>query len=317
MDLYDTAMRFPWQLAPQHPALRYAELRQAGLTKGQTYWRTGRSGLSRPHHGAYLTGGVAPGLVDRIRAALLVVPSLAVLGFHTAAQLYGFGVARTDTIHLLVPAGTPFPQRRGITAHQVVLPVGDPVDVLGLPCVTPARCAVDLARHLRRVDALPVLDAALFCGVCGVEDLLVEVKRHDGLRGVCQARELAALANGRAECRQESQLRLILHDGGVRGLVSQFPVPDDLGCLARHRIDLADPDRQVGIEYDGSSHLDRRRLRTDRERHNWLESRGWSMRYFTDHDLYARPDSIIETVTSARRSRENSRAWRSTSRNLP
>ena len=65
-------------------------------------------------------------------------------------------------------------------------------------------------------------------------------------------------------------------------------------------LDLADVEHRIGVEYDGSSHLDRNRLRDDRARHNWLESHGWRMRYFTDRDLYRRADYILRTVRAAR-----------------
>lgn len=302
MDLYAEAMRLPLELLRRsrpHP-VTYRELRYRGLSREAVRWRVSRQRLLRSHHGIYLGFPDLPDLLDRARAALRAAPPLAVLGAHTAAQLYGFGVARTNTIHLLLPAGTPFPQRPGITAHQVSLPIGPPVELFGLPCAPPMRCAVDLARLLPRRDALPVLDAALFAGVCEPDQLSLEVLRHRGLRGVRQARELISLADPRPECRQESQLRLILHDGKLDGFVPQFPVLDDFGRV-RHRVDLGDPDRLIAVEYDGSSHLDPHRLRADRTRHNWLSQRGWSVRYFTSTDLYQYPQKILTTITAARR----------------
>ncbi|MGW4466040.1 hypothetical protein [Micromonospora sp. NPDC004704] len=309
MDLYAEAMRLPLQLlrtSNPHP-VTYRELRHQGLSREAVRWRASRRRLQHPHHGVYLGRPDLPDLLDRARAALCAAPPLAVLGVHTAAQLYGFGVARTNTIHLLVPAGTPFPQRPGITAHQVVLPVGPPVTLFGLPCTPPTRCAVDLARILPRRDALPILDAALFAGVCDPEQLWLEVVRHRGLRGVRQARELIPLADPRPECRQESQLRLILHDGKLDGFIPQLPVLDDFGYV-RHRLDLGDPHHLIAAEYDGSSHLDSQRLRADRTRHNWLSERGWSVRYFTASDLYQNPHKILATLTAARQSARRSRA---------
>jgi very-short-patch-repair endonuclease len=306
MDLYAEALRLPRQLQPTRPQpVAYRDLRCLGLTEGAVRSRASRQWLLRPHHGIYLEGPELPNLLDRARAALCAAPPLAVLGFQTAAQLYGFGVVRTSAIHLLVPAGTPFPQRPGIAAHQVVLPIGPPVELFGLPCAPPARCAIDLARVLPRHAALPVLDAALFSEACQPEHLEREVIRHRGLAGVRQARDLVPLADHRSECRQESQLRLLLHDGGLRGFVPQLPVLDDFGRV-RHRLDLGDPEHLVAVEYDGSSHLDSRRLYADRIRHNWLSERGWSIRYFTARDLHHHPHNVIQTVTAARRSRANS-----------
>jgi very-short-patch-repair endonuclease len=312
MDIYDQARVFPQRLRGDAPSRPGTDLRAAGVTRAALSWRTSRGRLARPHRGIYRSHAGAPDLLDRIRDALLVAPAEAVVGFHTAAALHGFGVVTSRTVHLMVPAGAPFPQRPGITVHQVAVPIGDPQLILGVPCAPAERCAVDLARTVRRADAITVLDAAVRTGTCPVDSLQREVARHSGLRGVRHVRELVTLADPRAECRQESQLRLILHDARLRVFEPQVEVCGGDG-MPRYRIDLADRQRRVGVEYDGTSHLDRIRLRTDRNRHNWLASRGWTMRYFTDHDLYHRPDRIVavvrETVRTCppRRSRANTR----------
>ena len=64
-------------------------------------------------------------------------------------------------------------------------------------------------------------------------------------------------------------------------------------------VDLAYAHQKVGVEYDGASHLTRDRIRADRARHNWLEERGWAMRYFTDRDIYRTPDRVVEIVARA------------------
>jgi very-short-patch-repair endonuclease len=69
----------------------------------------------------------------------------------------------------------------------------------------------------------------------------------------------------------------------------------------RFRLDLGYLEARVGLEYDGESHVDRRRLRMDRQRHNWLVGRGWRMRYFTADDLYRRPAHVLQVVRAALR----------------
>lgn len=205
-------------------------------------------------------------------------------------HFWGFGVIATDSIHAVVPQATRYPQRRGIVAHQSVLPM-QTTRILGAPCLPAARCAIDLAKTLSRRDALPVLDAALFAEACDHNELLTELKLHDGLRGVRQARELVPLADPRAQCKQESQLRLIICDAGLVGFEPQLPVFDKEGHC-RYYLDLGNPHTKVAAEYDGSSHLDRARLQSDRSRHNWLETHGWHLRYFTARDLYTTPHAV-------------------------
>jgi hypothetical protein len=297
VDLYRDAQDFPRTLRGRNLLASPADLRAGGLSVSATKWRARRGPLTRAHRGVYLVGATLPDLLDRVRAALRVGPDEAVVGFHTAAALLGFGVVEDPGIHLVVPGGGPVPHRPGIVIHESTLPLDKPEIVLGVPCTPAARCALDLARALPRTDALSTLDAALAAGACAADDLAVELARHDRLKGIRQARDLVPLADPRPQCRQESHLRLVLHDGGVGDLVPQHELDDD---GIRYFLDLADVRRRIGIEYDGSSHLDRNRLRADRERHNWLESHGWRMRYFTDRDLYRRPAYIIRTVTAAR-----------------
>ena len=296
-DLYENARQAPLLLAGRRNARSTDEMLASGLTRHALHWRTTQGRIRRPQRGLYLPGEAD--LLDVARAALSVCPPGTVLGYHTAAALLGFGVLASRSVHVVVGPEMAVPQRRGITVHQSVLAI-EPAEALGLPCTPAARCAVDLARVLGRTDALPVLDAALHARACDLDDLLGEVKLHDGLRGVRQVRELVPLADPRAQCRQESQLRLVLHDGGLPGFVPQWPVRDEDGVI-RYYLDLANPRTRVAAEYDGSSHVER--LRSDRERHNWLDERGWRMRYFTSWDLYDHPSSIVPRLIRAARER--------------
>jgi very-short-patch-repair endonuclease len=243
-------------------------------------------------------GSPAPDLLDTVRAALAVCPPGAVVGFHTAAALLGFGVAESATVHVVVRAGSAFPQRRGIIAHQSVLPWGTQVVVRGVPCTRAARTAIDLARTLPCRDALAVLDAALAVGACDNNELAAEVRVQHGLRGVRRAQDLVPVADGRSQCAQESRLRLVLLDGGLDTFEPQLPVQGPDGRM--RYVDLGERRARVGAEYDGVSHLDRPRMREDRRRHNALETLGWRMRYFTDDDIYRRPDEVVRVLTAAR-----------------
>jgi hypothetical protein len=275
---------------------RYSDLVADGLTRAQVDGQIGEGGLVRATRGVYGLGGISAD--DSLRALFLRLPPGAVLGFQSAAALYGFDVLPPTVVHVVVPAGTVRPRIRGVRAHEAIVPVDESTLLGGVPCVSAARCAVDLARTLRRMDALPLLDTALRSRACTPDDLAVEVLRHEGLKGVRQARELIPAADPRPECRQESQLRLVVIDAGLPVPEPQLWVRDEYGTL-RYRLDLGYRERRVGLEYDGRSHSEQGRLRSDRERMNWLDNHGWTMRYFTDRDLYQRPSYIVSEVRSA------------------
>jgi len=258
--------------------------------------RLDRGELLRVRRGVYAADPVDDD--ERLRAVFLALPEGTVLARHSAAERLGFGVLRAEGVHVVLPPGVARPRLPGVVVHEAVLPLPEPVLVRGIPCAPPSRCAIDLARTVRRLDALPVLDAVLRTGLVGTEDLLAEVTRHRGLKGVRQARELVSLADGRAGCRQESQLRLVLVDGGLPAPQPQLWVCDTAG-VRLYRLDLGYERKRVGVEYDGVSHLDRDRLRHDRQRGNWLAANGWTMRHFTDRDLYRRPGHIVDSVRAA------------------
>ena len=124
---------------------------------------------------------------------------------------------------------------------------------------------------------------------------------------MCQARQLIPLADARAECPQESQLRLVIIDAGLPAPEPQLWIYDGAG-RGIYRIDLAYGPKRIGLEYDGASHMERERLRGDRYRMNWLASRGWTMRYFTDEDLYRRRFHLLDVVRAAL-APDRSRSW--------
>lgn len=278
---------------------RYRDLMAGGTTRGQVNGLIGSGGLVRADRGVYSLSAGAERIdtSDFIRALFLRLPPGAALGFQSAAAGYGFGTV-PDAVHVVIPAGTVRPRIRGVRVHEAVVPIVDVDNRVGVPCVPAARCAVDLARTVRRMDALPILDAALRVQACTSADLAVEVLLHERLKGVRQARELIALADPRAECPQESQLRLVILDAGLPAPEPQVWVSDVDGTML-YRLDLAYREQRVGLEYDGVSHADRSRMRVDRERMNWLDDHHWTMRYFTDWDLYRRPSYIVAKVRSA------------------
>ena len=302
-DVYDDAIAVPRILRGNRSPRSYADLIASGASPAALRWAVVKTRTARPFRGTYLPGGLS-GLLDVIRCALLVSPRACALGYHTAALLYGFGVVGSDSVHIVVPVSTPVPQRRGVVAHESVVPFGHIVDLFGLPCLPAARCAIDLARALPRPDALAVLDAALRSGAVNRAELEAGLARHIALRGIVQGRELVPLATPAAECRQETHTRLLLHDARLPAPKPQLEVLDEWG-VERYRLDLGFEEQRVGLEYDGASHLDRRRMRGDRSRHNWLSDRGWTMRYFTDEDLYRRPDHLVSTARSALLSRRS------------
>jgi hypothetical protein len=242
----------------------------------------------------------------RLSAATLDIGRPVPACLHTAAELHGFGVLAESLTHVAVGTDLPCRRRDDLWPHQLALA---PCDLTTLRCgalVTHAdRTAVDLARGLPRLDALPVLDAALIAGVCTRESLDRELVRHAGLPGVLQARELIPLAATGPDSPQESRMRLRCHDAGLPPPTLQLPVCDTRG-RPRRWLDLGWEKAKVGLEYDGEeAHEGERNRRDDARRHNWLEDDEWAMFYATDLDIFRDHAALMAKVARAieRRSR--------------
>ncbi|MFV2022001.1 DUF559 domain-containing protein [Micromonospora sp. LOL_023] len=281
---------------------RYRALRSTGFGEGEIRGLLDRGQLWRPFNDTYLPATVARQLpYARLRALSARLPPTALICRQSAAILHGFGdfvvAPKDDRVHVMLPAGVARPRFRGVIIHETALPA-EPCLVDGVACTSPARTAVDLARTSSRMDALPALDGAVRLGGCDIEDLVLEVAMHSGLPGVVMVRDLLRRVDAGAQCRQESQLRLIVTDGDLPRPQTQIKVLDG-PFVTRYVIDLGWEESRVGAEYDGRSHLTAERARHDRERHNWLAARGWRMRYFTAVDIYRRPRGVVAVLRQA------------------
>ena len=162
----------------------------------------------------------------------------------------------------------------------------DVVEIGGLAVTSPLRTALDLGRLLWRFDALGALDQFLRIGVVA-DELIAEVDRFKGFRGVVQLRFLAPLADPRAESLAESALRLHWKDAGLPSPELQWWVYDEHG-IAVFRLDLALPEVLFAAEYDGIEfHTGDHDRAYDQGRRSWLaDCRCWVMEVFVNDDLY-------------------------------
>ena len=69
------------------------------------------------------------------------------------------------------------------------------------------------------------------------------------------------------------------------------------------RVDLAYPEYQIGIEYEGDDHRERTRFRADIQRVNAIEAAGWKIIRITYDDIYPNPDKFLANVRESIRRR--------------
>ncbi len=262
-----------------------------------------RAGLVRSVlHGVHVVAQAPDDLRTRAQALALVVPAEAVVCDRTAAWLHGVDVLPRSAVHEPPPVQVAHTddtrvRRPGVDGLRRGLLPRDVASVHGVRVTAPLRTGLDLGRLLWRYDALAALDGFLRLGV-DHEELLAEVERFRGYRGVRQLRTLAPLADARSESVAESAVRLSWIDAGLPRPQLQIWVEGDAG-VPRYRLDLGLEEVRFGVEYDGEEfHTTAADRRHDERRRDWLrDERGWTIVVLTQADVYGphrRPIELLQ-----------------------
>ena len=257
--------------------------------------------LRRVLRGVYVDAAADDDALMRARALSLVVPPAAVVTDECAAWVRGIDLlARGD--HVVPPPVTTVQTHvRGGGGHRTgdrrMLLARDVEILHGVRVTTSLRTGLDLARTRSRFRGIAALDAMLRTRDFSHDQLLREVERFQGFRGVVRLRTLAPLADARAESPAESVLRLVWLDAGLPVPVLQIPVTDDAGRDV-YRLDLGLPEIRYAAEYDGLAWLGSptRRAR-HRRRRAWLrDERGWIVDVLGADELFAHPGRAVEIL---------------------
>lgn len=244
-------------------------------------------------HGVYGVAQLPDTIGTRCAALRLVVPDSAIVTDRTAAWLHGVDIQHRSAVYVPPPISV-FSvsesrlRRPGIASGIRELRPRDIMCVDGFRVTSPLRTACDLGRLLWRFDALAALDGFLHLGLSHNE-LLAEVERFKGYRGVRQLRALAPLADSRAESPPESALRLHWYDAGLPRPEPQVWVYDNDGT-AVYRVDLALEEVAFGAEFDGKEfHSTDEDREYDADRRQWMsDHRNWTFEIFVAEDVYGR-----------------------------
>lgn len=276
------------------PVFRGRDAVAAGLlTKGQ---------LRGPRVRRVLRGVYAPAqvpLTHRVRCAaagLVIDPAAQITGTSMATVL-GVPLARdSDDVSVLVPEASQQERYVGISFRRVSaeLDPGGPWESTHL--ADPCRMGFDLAARSPLPTAVGRLDAVVRAGLLDVGAMSRWLRgRRDN--DVVAVRAAVALVDPRAESVPESELRVVLGLGGVV-TVPQFTVTH-LGRFVA-RVDLAVPEQQVAIEYDGAWHALREQLEVDRRRVTALREAGWVVVHVTA-SMLRDPVEVVRVVRRALR----------------
>jgi hypothetical protein len=247
----------------------------------------------------YVVAHADLGLVDWVRAALLVLPSDAVASHLTAARLRGFDARGRDSLEFSTntAAVTELP---GVILHRRIGRLTS-YDVDGIPTTGPDRTFVDCATILGIVQLVQLAEHLLHIGAT-TRDTLAQYCHDRHIDGVRRARRAMSFVMTGAESPMETLVRLLL-------VFARLPCPTpnqwifDSDGRRVARVDLLYERYMVVVEYDGWHHeRDGRQRQRDRERREVLESLGYRLIVVTNEDLRT-PQSIPWRVYNVLRER--------------
>jgi AbiEi antitoxin C-terminal domain len=268
---------------PAEPFLRSACM-PSGISLAGTEELLEAGLLRQPLRGVLVRSDLPDSVELRAAQVRLVLPEGAALCRATSAWLLGIDARpvgahrRLPTVECAVPVGREPVRRPGVQCFVTDLRADDVTEIAGLPCTSPARTAIDLARWSTPGMGLAILDAMARRALIDPLDLRERVERWRGDRFIGQARRLISFCDPLAESYGESWLRLRFLDAGFPLPHLQISVVDDAGVEV-YRLDLGYPQFRYSWEYDGEEfHLGLEAEAADRRRRADLERRwGWSV----------------------------------------
>ena len=233
----------------------------------------------------------------RCAAIKLVLPPDAVIGFATAAWLYGADVRdRRDTsIHVIAQRGDQI-RRAGVSATSALLADEDVTQVHGLPVTSPTRTAFDLARRGDLIEAVVGVDAMLNRGGADLDELTHYTAAHRGWRWIRTVDRALLHAESLSQSPMETRQRMRLIQAGLPRPRAQTPIVDEHGHVFAY-IDNGYEQWRVGADYDGEPHAGR--WRYDLERQERIRDQGWWHRRFTSLHITGAWPQMVRQVGAA------------------
>ncbi len=233
-------------------------------------------------------------------AAYLYARGRGVLSGYSAAELLGASCAPRGTRPEVTGQGR-LQDHPGLVLHRDALRGDEVLQHAHLAVTSHLRTAYDLARWCDDlVEAVVAVDALANRGRFAPAEVLHLAGRYPRARGRRRLGRVVALADARAGSPMETRLRLLLVLGGLPTPQVQWAVQDERRRRAVW-LDLAYPERRIGIEYDGDDHVRPGRVLQDIGRGTDLVDQGWHLYRFTKRDIYGDPAEIVAKIDRALR----------------
>jgi hypothetical protein len=279
----------------------------AAMRRGVSRRRLRAKDIQIPLRGVrIITGELAANRFERARQQLLrgsrAYSTIAPTGFAfshvTAARLYGMPLpARLELTEAVDVAYLDVHVRReGVVGHRVKDVVVRFID--GLPVVAPELAWIQLA-PLLSVNELVIAGDHLVrrkMPASSLHRIRSAMIAHTGARGMKKARAAFDLMRARTDSPKESEVRLIIVDGGLPEPLVNVTITVNGEWVGTP--DLAYPKLKIAIEYQGDHHRDEGTYNDDIIRREMFEAAGWTVIQITKRQL-RHPQHVVSRIRSA------------------
>lgn len=222
------------------------------LAAGLIPERTMRTKYEQMYPGVFMPREAKPTARQRADGAWLWSKRRGVLAGQSAAVLHG-----TKWIEGKYPSELLHDNREApelLVVRSEAVNDDEITRIAGMRVTTPARTGFDIGRHTtNRLHAVQRYDALACATGLKVSDVEAVAAAHPGARGLPRLRRLLPLVDGGAESPLETLARLILIDAGLPVPQTQVRVFNEYGGFVA-RVDMADEDLKIALEYDGPQH---------------------------------------------------------------
>jgi hypothetical protein len=279
----------------------------AGLSDNKLKRLCAHNYLRRPLRNLYLPALLPDTVEVRLAALSLIVPGDCFVADHSAAWLHAGDDALPPNAHLAVPPVSIWrpPRIRALrndwtaSGERTVLP-RDLMEIGGVLVTTPLRTALDLGRLQRNPDvALWGMDSMLGTKTFTHDEMLIELPRFKGERGIVRMRVLAPRADGRSQSFGEAALRGRWYDAGLPRPWLQIPIFENGKVI--FWLDMGLEELLFAAEYDGERfHSEEKDREHDQDRREWLaRNRAWVIEDFRKVNVFGPHQDATERLAIA------------------
>ena len=286
----------------QNGVVHRQQLLAAGLTAAHIRRRLADGRITSLHRGVYLVGAVAPEWA---------YPQAALLACGAASTLFALSALSVWKLRSYPACAHPWvlvPSEKRIERPRIIVHRGTlaPSDVRfrhGLRLTSPPRAILDAATFIRDPYEIEALVAeGHYRGLASEAELLAQIERHPGRRGVGALKEVLGLSGGPQRTRssgERAMLRL-LRASGIAGFQVNARV-------CGYEVDFYWRELNFCLELDSwDAHSSRMAFERDRKKWAHLEAHGQSVMPVSGRALAREPSNVVGTLMRALAQRRNS-----------